>query len=245
MDQAISGVAIRAPVPTGSIVDLAVTTAKRASSLPDLPTIDSFYKGFDIDNWYAMFYPAGTPRPIVDKMNAEIKKALSAKDVESMARERADPVGSEGVLGVIPKKFERLAGGLHALLEGIDHLIVDANPKNVREGQAGANRPLFLGELPRDLLPSIPEIAAVLSPHYGADCPVAIVYRATWPDEEIILTTLAGMRARVREEKITRTALIMVGRVLGERRFRDSSLYDAGFAHVLRNAGKKKQRVPG
>ena len=85
-------------------------------------------------------------------------------------------------------------------------------------------------------------VEAALTPHYGADCPVVIVYRATWPDEEIIVTTLAEMRSRVREEKITRTALIFVGHVFGETHFRDSRLYAAAFAHVLRNAGKKKLR---
>lgn len=88
-------------------------------------------------------------------------------------------------------------------------------------------------------------VEAALTPNYGADCPVVIIYRATWPDEEVIFTTLSEMRARVREEKITRTALILVGRVLGETRFRESKLYDQGFAHVLRNAGKKKQRAAG
>lgn len=83
-------------------------------------------------------------------------------------------------------------------------------------------------------------VETALTPHYGADCPVAVVYRATWPDEQIILTTLSEMRARVREQKITRTALIFVGRVLGEAQFRDSRLYDAGFSHVLRNRGKKR-----
>jgi precorrin-4/cobalt-precorrin-4 C11-methyltransferase len=84
-------------------------------------------------------------------------------------------------------------------------------------------------------------VEEALTPHYGADCPVVIVYRATWPDEEVIFTTLSEMRARVREEKITRTALVFVGRVFGESRFRNSRLYDSGFAHVLRNAGKNKQ----
>jgi precorrin-4/cobalt-precorrin-4 C11-methyltransferase len=86
-------------------------------------------------------------------------------------------------------------------------------------------------------------VEEALTPHYGADCPVIVVYRATWPDEEVIVTTLSEMRARVREEKITRTALVLVGRVFGETRFRDSRLYDSGFAHVLRNAGKKKLRA--
>ncbi len=86
-------------------------------------------------------------------------------------------------------------------------------------------------------------VETALTPHYGADCPVVIVYRATWPDEEVIHTTLRQMRARVREEKLTRTALILVGRVFGETAFRASRLYDEGFAHVLRNAGKKKLRA--
>lgn len=85
-------------------------------------------------------------------------------------------------------------------------------------------------------------VEEALTPHYGADCPAIVVYRATWPDEEVIVTTLGEMRARVREEKITRTALVFVGRVFGEQRFDESRLYDSSFAHVLRNAGKKKQR---
>lgn len=87
-------------------------------------------------------------------------------------------------------------------------------------------------------------VEEALTPHYGADCPVVIIYRATWPDEEIIVTTLAEMRARVREEKITRTALIFVGQVFGATKFKDSRLYAADFAHVLRNKGKKKDRQP-
>ena len=85
-----------------------------------------------------------------------------------------------------------------------------------------------------------------LTPCYGVDCPVIVAYRATWPDEAYLVTTLGELRAEVRAAKFTRTALIFVGRVFGEARFRDSSLYAAGFAHVLRNAGKKalRQREP-
>ena len=87
-------------------------------------------------------------------------------------------------------------------------------------------------------------VEEALTPHYGAHRPVIVIYRATWPDEEIIHTTLSQMRTRVREEKITRTALIFVGAVFGETKFRDSRLYDEQFAHVLRNKGKKKARPP-
>ncbi|MBT6314981.1 MAG: precorrin-4 C(11)-methyltransferase, partial [Alphaproteobacteria bacterium] len=73
-----------------------------------------------------------------------------------------------------------------------------------------------------------------LTPLYGADCPVVVVYRATWPDELIIQGTLADIRAAVKASKITRTALILVGPALGEHAFRDSKLYDAAHHHVLR-----------
>ncbi|MGV3650539.1 MAG: precorrin-4 C(11)-methyltransferase [Devosia sp.] len=87
-------------------------------------------------------------------------------------------------------------------------------------------------------------VEEALTPHYGPDAPVVIVYRATWPDEQIIRTTLSSMRAAVREAKVTRTALILVGAVFGSAHFPDSRLYDADFAHVLRNAGKKRDRKP-
>lgn len=77
-------------------------------------------------------------------------------------------------------------------------------------------------------------IERALTPHYGADCPVAVIYRASWPDQQIIRGTLSDIRGKVRAAKITRTALIMVGRVLGEEHFRDSALYDAERTHVLR-----------
>ncbi|MEL6436149.1 MAG: precorrin-4 C(11)-methyltransferase [Pseudomonadota bacterium] len=82
-------------------------------------------------------------------------------------------------------------------------------------------------------------IYRALEPFYGADCPVVIAYRATWPDELYIKTTLADMKDEVRKAKITRTALVLVGKVFGDVEFRDSDLYNSEFAHVLRNRGKK------
>jgi tripartite-type tricarboxylate transporter receptor subunit TctC len=74
---------------------LAVTTPKRSSALPDLPTMNSIYPGFESDNWYAMFFPKGTPKAIVDKMNAEIRKALDTPEIKTfMPREALDPVAS-------------------------------------------------------------------------------------------------------------------------------------------------------
>ncbi|MGI9402419.1 MAG: SAM-dependent methyltransferase, partial [Rhizobiaceae bacterium] len=101
-------------------------------------------------------------------------------------------------------------------------------------GQSGATLAIHLS------IRNLEYIRRTLEPHYGSDCPVIIAYRASWPDELYIRTTLAEMRQRVRKAKITRTALVLVGKVFGENEFRDSDLYNAEFSHILRNRGKKK-----
>ncbi len=78
------------------------------------------------------------------------------------------------------------------------------------------------------------QVVEDLTPHYGADCPVAVVYRASWPDEVIVRGTLSDIRKKVRAAKITRTALILVGRVLDAADFTDSKLYAPDHVHLLR-----------
>ncbi len=79
------------------------------------------------------------------------------------------------------------------------------------------------------------QVCRDLIPHYGADCPVALVYRASWPDQEIIRGTLADIREKVRAAKLTRTALVLVGRVLDTDAATDSRLYAADHQHILRH----------
>ena len=80
---------------SGRIRALAVTTAKKASAFPDLPTMNTFYPGFESDNWYAMWFPANTPAEIVASMNGLILKSMqNGKVREFMLREGLDPVGS-------------------------------------------------------------------------------------------------------------------------------------------------------
>jgi precorrin-4/cobalt-precorrin-4 C11-methyltransferase len=71
----------------------------------------------------------------------------------------------------------------------------------------------------------IERIVADVLPHYGADCPVAVIFRASWPDEEKIVGTLADIAEKVRDAKLERTALILVGHVLDAHHFADSTLY--------------------
>jgi precorrin-4/cobalt-precorrin-4 C11-methyltransferase len=81
---------------------------------------------------------------------------------------------------------------------------------------------------------NIHKVVADLTPHYGADCPVVVVYRVGWPDQHVIRGTLADIKAKVKATKITRTALILVGRVFENTGFSDSRLYHADHQHVLR-----------
>lgn len=82
-------------------------------------------------------------------------------------------------------------------------------------------------------------IVEKLSPIYGADCPVAVIYRASWPDEQVIRGVLSDIAPKVRVAKLTRTALILVGRALAPEGFRDSALYDPRHAHLLRPRRKR------
>jgi precorrin-4/cobalt-precorrin-4 C11-methyltransferase len=81
---------------------------------------------------------------------------------------------------------------------------------------------------------NLAHVQRTLIPHYGEDCPVVVAYRVTWPDEMFIHGTLGDIREKVKASGITRTALIMVGRVLGTDNFDDSRLYAADHHHVLR-----------
>ena len=77
-------------------------------------------------------------------------------------------------------------------------------------------------------------IVAELLPHYGGDCPIAVVHRASWPDQDWVSGTLADIEERVRAKGFRRTALILVGRVLGAEQFADSALYHQDTRHLFR-----------
>lgn len=80
------------------------------------------------------------------------------------------------------------------------------------------------------------EVLAELIPHYGADCPVAVVWRASWPDERVVRATLGTLEARLGPE-LERTALILVGRSLGAEAFEESRLYAGDYDRRYRPVG--------
>jgi precorrin-4/cobalt-precorrin-4 C11-methyltransferase len=86
------------------------------------------------------------------------------------------------------------------------------------------------------------QVAKSLISEYGADCPVAVVHKATWPDQIIVTGTLSDIHEKVRDAKINATAMILVGRVLNATDFANSRLYDPEFTHRFR-IGKDRQVV--
>mgnify|MGYP000312303847 FL=1 len=95
-------------------------------------------------------------------------------------------------------------------------------------GKSGATLAIHLS------VNNLVKVVRELTLHYGADCPVAVCYRVGWPDQEIIEGRLDDIRDKVKAAGFTRTALIMVGRVLDPAAFDDSRLYAADHHHVLR-----------
>ncbi|WP_341989905.1 precorrin-4 C(11)-methyltransferase [Azorhizobium sp. AG788] len=85
---------------------------------------------------------------------------------------------------------------------------------------------------------ALDQVVADLTPFYGADCPVAVVVKASWPDERIVRGTLATIAAQVAADPIARTALILVGRALSAADFRDSALYDVDYVRRFRGMGE-------
>ncbi|MGQ0676582.1 MAG: precorrin-4 C(11)-methyltransferase [Rhodospirillales bacterium] len=104
---------------------------------------------------------------------------------------------------------------------------------------------------------NIARVVRELTPRYGADCPVVVAARVSWPDQAILRGTLKDIRAKVKQAGITRTALILVGPALAAKGFSDSRLYAADHGHVLRkaalgkpgaggtSASKKRSKLPG
>jgi len=81
---------------------------------------------------------------------------------------------------------------------------------------------------------AIEAIVRELTPPYGADCPVAVVVRASWPDERIVRGTLSDIAAKLGAEPIERTALVLVGPALAAENFRESALYDPSYHRRFR-----------
>jgi precorrin-4/cobalt-precorrin-4 C11-methyltransferase len=82
---------------------------------------------------------------------------------------------------------------------------------------------------------ALDKVVAELTPYYGVDCPVAVVARASWPDQRIVRGTLGTIAATMAADPIERTALILIGPALAATDFRESALYDPDYRRRFRS----------
>jgi len=87
-------------VKSGKLRGLAVTSAQRSPSMPDLPTVSEVLKGYEAGTWYGMLVPAGTPKGVISRLHAESVKLLALPDV----KQRLDAAGFE-LIGTTPDQF--------------------------------------------------------------------------------------------------------------------------------------------
>ena len=163
---------------------------------------------------------------------------------EQMRRLEALGIDYEVIPGVTATSASAAWLGKELTLSGVSQTIImtryeGKTPFPERErlpalAASGATLAIHLG------VTRIHKIVDELIPHYGEDCPVAVCYRTSWPDQDKVCGTLNDIVAKVREKKFSRTTLILVGHVLGTLKFRDSYLYDDEQAHIYRPKVKSK-----
>ena len=105
-------------VKAGKFRALAVTASTPAAAMPDVPTVDQALgiTGFDVRSWFAMAAPAGTPRPVLDRLNAEVRKAAAVPEV----RARLVAMGGEPAAGSPEAMRERVARELATWSKTVD-----------------------------------------------------------------------------------------------------------------------------
>ena len=164
---------------------------------------------------------------------------------EQMRRLEALEIDYEIIPGVTAYSASAAWLGKELTLSGISQTVIltryeGKTPFPDRErlpalAATGATLAIHLG------ITRIHKIVEDLVPHYGEDCPVAVCYRTSWPDQDKVTGTLGDIVAKVRAKKFTRTALILVGHVLDAENFDDSYLYDENKAHIYRKKDHNKK----
>jgi precorrin-4/cobalt-precorrin-4 C11-methyltransferase len=159
---------------------------------------------------------------------------------------RLDTLGiaREIVPGVSSFTAAAAALGVELTVPGVSQTVIlarVAGRTSVPEGQelAGlaAHRATLALFLSAELLD---QAVAALAPAYGADCPAAIIHRASWPDQEVVRGRVGDLAAMARAHGIDATAMVLVGPALAPEGFPDSRLYAPDFGHRFRSATKDR-----
>ncbi|WP_437734577.1 precorrin-4 C(11)-methyltransferase [Sorangium sp. So ce1335] len=221
---------------TGSLVPREVV----ASARPDARVIDS--SGMTLDQIVEVFVEARDAGHDVARVHTG-DPVLFGSTAEQMRRLDALGIPYEIVPGVSSFTAAAAALGRELTLPELSQTVILTRA----EGRTPVPPAERLEELARHQatlclflsITLLKDVTEALIPSYGADCPVAVVHKASCPDQKIVTGTLADIREKVRAEGIKTQSMILVGRVLTSTDFADSRLYDPEFSHRFRKAEKK------
>jgi precorrin-4/cobalt-precorrin-4 C11-methyltransferase len=161
-------------------------------------------------------------------------------------REQTDNLQKEGIeCEVIPGVTSFLASsaalGLQLTLPGVTQTIIITRaekrtkvPERERISELAKHKSTMIFYLSVHLLPDI--VKEALRGGYSSSTPAAVVYKASWPDQKVITGTLQDIVKKVWAEKVTRTAIVMIGDVIQPKSYEYSKLYDKTFSHGYRKA---------
>ena len=218
---------------TGSLVPEAVVAMAR----PDARVLDS--SSMTLDQIVEILVDARDAEQDVARVHTG-DPVLFGSTAEQMRRMEALGIEYEIVPGVSSFTAAAAALGRELTLPELSQTVIltraeGRTPMPAREkleelASHGATLCLFLS------ITLLRDVVAALAPSYGADCPVAVVHKASCPDQQIVRGTLADIREKVRASGIKSQSMILVGRVLTATDFADSKLYDPEFSHRFRRA---------
>jgi precorrin-4/cobalt-precorrin-4 C11-methyltransferase len=216
---------------TGSLVPKVVLEQAR----PDATVLDS--SGMTLDEILSVLEQAQRADHDVARVHTG-DPSLFGSTAEQMRRMRALGIDYEIVPGVSSFSAAAAALGRELTLPEVTQTVIITRaegrtpmPPKERLAELGQHQSTLVLFLSINLLAHIVE---ELEPHYGLDCPVAVVHRASWPDQQVVQGTLGDIRGKVKALRITSQSIIIVGRVLTCEDFADSRLYAPDFHHNFR-----------
>jgi len=163
-------------------------------------------------------------------------------------KEQIDNLEGKGIKSiVIPGVTAFLASaaalGIQLTLPGVTQTIIITRaesrtkvPKREKISELAKHKATLIFYLSIQLISKL--VTEAIAGGYKKSTPVAVVYRASWPDQKIIKSTLGDIAKKIKEEKITRTAIVIISDVIDPETYEYSKLYDKKFSHGYRKAKK-------
>jgi precorrin-4/cobalt-precorrin-4 C11-methyltransferase len=221
---------------TGSLVPREVVALAR----PDAKVLDS--SGMTLDEIIALIVAARDAGQDVARVHTG-DPLIFGSTAEQMRRLDELGIAYEIIPGVSSFTAAAAALGRELTLPELSQTVILTRAEGrtpVPEGEKledlarhGATLALFLS------ITLLDQVVEALTPSYGADCPIAVVHKASCPDQQIVAGTLADIVAKVKAARIRTQSMVLVGRVLTSTDFANSRLYDPEFSHRFRKAKPK------